>query len=247
MPRPEPTEIRIDERGSETHESWLLVRAGRVSSSPGARLFDSEISHQHYISVTVERCKRERRNNRDWHFGTERIIEFDMSEAQWGAFVSSFGNGGGVPATLSFFCAPDDVPTGMIPQAPVESRLDESHKEVREAGAKAVEEIQQKVTAVVEAYERKAGRREMGPLLDSLKWGVEHLPGSMEFAASSLTEHVENVVTKARSDIEGMALMVQEAQALPEAHHLMLDGPPADLSEQYEACLADELEGDSSE
>lgn len=61
MPRPARTEIRIDEHGDETHESWILVRANRVSASPGRRLFDSEIRHQHYIRVTVSRCSRKAR------------------------------------------------------------------------------------------------------------------------------------------------------------------------------------------
>lgn len=206
MPSPEPTEIRINEDGNEEHESWLLVRANHVSSTPGARLFDSEIQHQHYIRVSISRCERERDLQRDWLSSTKLLIEIEMSQAQWGAFVSSFGNGGGVPATLSWL-AGERVP-GVSTQ---DSRLDQSHQDVRSAASRAVEEVSRAHAALREAFDRNAGKRELRELLQTLEIRVANLPANMEFAAKSLTEHVENVVTKARADIEGMAAQAGQA------------------------------------
>lgn len=209
MPRPEPTEIKITEHGDETHESWLLIRGNNVTSSPGAKLFDSEIRHQHYIEVTVTRCTRSRDLNRDWLYGQQTLIEFDMSQAQWGAFVSSFGHGTGVPATLSFFNG-DRVP-GVSTD---DSRLNESHKEVNEATAKGLAQIKSAHAAVKEAFDRKAGVKEMRTLLGALQLRIDQLPGNLEFAAKSLTEHTENVTTKARADIEGMVASAAERHGL---------------------------------
>ncbi len=200
MSRPEPTEIRIDEHGDEHHESWVLIRANRVSSHPGAKLFDSEIRHRHYITVTVQRCTRKRDLNRDWLYPVKApLIEVDMSEAQWGAFVSSFGNGSGVPATLDFF-ENKQVP-GV---ATNDSRLDKSHEEVKNAHARGLEKIREAEAAVRDAFDNKLGVRVTRQRLETLRRVIDQMPGSMEFAAKSLTEHVENVVTKARADIEGM-------------------------------------------
>lgn len=197
MARSEVTEIRINEYGDETHESWIKVGASRITCSPGARLFDSEISHQHFIRVSVTRCTRRRDLNRDWLGSGTLLTEFDMSEAQWGAFVSSFGQGGGVPATLSFF-------NGPVPSAPVESRLGESVEEVRDAGEKALAGIQEDFNALEAAFERGAGKRELRDLIQNLHYKIQNGPKNMEFAATSLAEHTENVVTKARADIEAM-------------------------------------------
>ncbi len=163
MPRPNPTEIRIDEHGDEAHESWLLVRASRLTSRPGRRLFDSEISHQHYIQVTVTRCSRKRDLNRDWHYAKHGLIEFDMSEAQWGAFVSSFGNGGGVPATLNW------LDGTMIPD-PIDrdSRLAVTQAEVRTAADEAIKKVQTAYQALQAAFNRGAGKRELRGLLVTL-------------------------------------------------------------------------------
>lgn len=200
MPRPESTEIIIRENGDEEHPSWLLLRANHVSSSPGARLFDSEIQHRHYIEVTVSRCTRKRDLNYDWLHSTQTLIEIDMSQAQWGAFVSSFGNGNGVPATLAWFDGK------AIPGvATNDSRLDKSHQEVKGAADRAMKSVQEAHAVVQEAFEGGAGKREMRALLRTLQIKMDNLPANLEFAAKSLTEHVENVVVKARSDIEGMA------------------------------------------
>lgn len=200
--RPETTPIRIDEDGDETHESWVTIAASKLSG--GTRLFDSEITHQHWVRVRVQRATRKRKLNHDWiHASLQTLIEVDMSEAQWGAFVSSFGSGNGVPATLT------RLANEAVPSAPFESRLNESHREVREAGARALAEVKDAHAALQEAFDRGAGKKEMRSLLAALGNRLGNAPHNMEFAAKSLTEHVENVVTKARFDIEAAALAVQ--------------------------------------
>lgn len=197
----EQTEIVIQEDGSETHESWVRLTTSKPSSTPGARLFDSEIRHQHFISVKVERTERRRDLKRDWFYNTKILMKLEMSQAQWGAFVSSFGDGGGVPATLRYLTG-----VGHVPEAvPTESRLQVSAREVREAGDGAVEGIQLAYAELQAAFDSGAGKKEVRELLRNLKFKIAAGPANMEFAAKSLTEHVENVITKARADIEGMA------------------------------------------
>lgn len=200
----ETTEIRIDEHGDETHESWVLIRANNISTSGGSRLFDSEISHQHTIIVEASRCTRKRDLNHDHLYSREIILVLEMSQAQWGAFVSSFGNGNGVPATLRRL-----VGVGEVPAAPFESRLAESVKDVRESGDEAFGEIQEQFATVEAIFERGGGRKEMREAIRTLHYTIKNAPANMEFAATSLNKHVENVVTKARADIEGMVLAAQ--------------------------------------
>src|SRR6476646_10686413 len=84
----------------ESHPAWGLVSAHRVSSTPGAVLFDSDIQHQHYMQITLRRASRDRGLSRDWiHEEGPTLIESNMSEAQWAAFVSST-NTSGVPCTI---------------------------------------------------------------------------------------------------------------------------------------------------
>lgn len=198
------TEVQVAEDGTESHESWITLAASKVQAHPGQRLFDSEIAHQHYITVRVSRCTRQRDLNHDWINSKQQIMEVGMSHAQWGAFVSSFGTGNGVPATL--FYGQD----GPVAQAPVESRLGESARDVRDSGDRAFAAIQEGYAALEVAFESGAGKRELRERIRDLKYRIANAPKNMEFAAESLTKHVENVVTKARSDVEAMAVAAAE-------------------------------------
>lgn len=198
------TTVTVAEDGGESHESWITLAASKVSAQPGQRLFDSEIAHNHYVTVTVRRCSRKRDLNHDWIHSRQTLMEVAMSHAQWGAFVSSFGEGNGVPATLFY------DQSGPVPQAPAESRLGESVRDVRDSGDKALAEIREGYEALEAAFERGAGKREMRDLIHTLKHRIGNAPANMEFAAESLTTHVENVVTKARADVEAMAIAAAE-------------------------------------
>lgn len=213
------TEIVIEENGDETHESWIKLTTHKSSGTPRV-LFDSEIKHSHTIGVRVYRCQRRRELKRDYSYTTELLIEWEMSDAQWGAFVSSFGEGGGVPATLRFLNGAGD---GVVPEAPFESRLAESHREVRDAGTEAISKVAEAFGAVEDAFERKAGRRELGGVIRTLHFAIENAPANMEFAAASLTAHTENVVAKARADIEAMVADAGGAR--------LLDGGSASISQ----------------
>ncbi|MDE2105920.1 MAG: hypothetical protein KGL39_52345 [Patescibacteria group bacterium] len=192
----------VDGLGDERHPAWVLVGASRVSHSPpGISLFDSDILHQHYVAVRVKRASRKRNLSHDWKHGHETIIEFVMSEAQWASFVSSMNTGDGVPATLQWDMTREEPTVPGVPYAP---RLQVSMDEVHGAAARA----QEKVQAAFAAYKEKKSAAN----LHDLEIAIGHMTPNIDFAAKSLSEHAENVVQRARADIE--AFVVQKAQQL---------------------------------
>jgi hypothetical protein len=189
-----------DERGAERHPAWGMIGASRVTHSPpGAVLFDSDVRHQHYVTVRISGAVRHRELNRDWVRSEKTDIEVAMSEAQWASFVSSMNVGNGVPCTIEFKRG-----EGRMPEMPYEPRLAESMAEVRGASDKALETIR-------EAFDAYAAHKTKGKL-DALKYTIANASPNMAFAAESLSEHAENVVQRARADIE--AMVVAKAQQL---------------------------------
>lgn len=194
---------------AETHPSWVLIGASRVTSSPpGKALFDSDIRHQHYVLITLEEADRARDLHRDHIMGWKRIVEVAMSEAQWASFVSSM-NSSGVPATLQ---SRDGID---MPQVPYEPRLAESMDEVRDAAHKAQEEV---LAAYVAYEEHKTAAN-----LRSLRSTINNLPANIVYAAESLSEHAENVVQRARVDIE--AFVTDKARQLGIEPGEIAEGP----------------------
>lgn len=195
----EPTTTRVrDEEVEQEHPAWGMIGASRVSGS-GAVLHDSDIRHQHYVTVKISTGSRTRHLLRDWLRPRKEIIEVALSEAQWASFVSSMNSGNGVPCTILFREGVGDVP-GM-PYAP---RLQESMDEVRGAAERAAEQVR----AAFAAYEEKKSAAN----LRTLKYAIANMPANITFAAASLNEHAEDVVTKARHDIE--AVVVEKAKQL---------------------------------
>lgn len=192
MARREPIPPTRDEEGTESHPAWGMIGASRVSSTPGAALFDSDLLHGHYVIVRLQRADRTRNLLHDFLFGgrRDRIVEIAMSEAQWASFVSTMNSGEGVPCTIQ------SVGNDLMPEVPHEPRLAVSMKEVEGAATKAISEIKERF-ATYEEHHTKANLR-------SLAAAIANAPANMTFAASSLTEHVENVVQRARADIEAM-------------------------------------------
>lgn len=193
-----------DEYGYESHPAWALIGAHRVTG--GAALFDSDVKHQHYVTVTLSRAKRKRDLHRDWFHPGEEIVEVAMSEAQWAAFVSSMNSGTGVPATLTWDRTREDP---RVPAVPFEPRLAESLAEVRSASADAMADVQ----AAFDAYKE---HKTVGNLR-TLEAKIENLPSNLEFAAKSLSGHAERpyfLCEKHASGIEEMFRVIEHQEHL---------------------------------
>lgn len=196
----------------ETHPSFGLVTVNRWSSSPGTSLFDSELRHQHFITLTVERADRTRDLNRDWIHGSgPALVQIKLSEAQWAAMVSSVGNGSGTPCTIA---ATETEP--RVPEPPFEPRMAHSQAEARGAADRAFSRIKEAMAA----YEEKKSAAN----LRSLRAAIAGAGPNVEFAAESLTEHAEKVVEKARADVEAMVTAHAERLGVSAPRYQELEG-----------------------
>lgn len=197
--RPEDQEPTLDKHGNETHPAFGFINAHRISSSPGAVLFDSDIKHGYFVRVTISTATRKRDLNQDWMYAGRMLVEVDMSEAQWASFVSSM-NTSGVPCTLS------RTESGDRPGLTYAPRLAESMKEVHGAADKAFDKIKAAMAVYEHLVNTKAGAVERREALRVLHYTIENATSNVDFAGRTLVEHAENVVQRSRADIEAMVL-----------------------------------------
>lgn len=198
-------EVTVKTEEPERHPSFGWARVNQLSSSlPGVSLFDSEIRHHHFIRLEISHAERTRDLNQDWIRGDlDDIVTVDMSMAQWGALVSSFGSSG-VPVTIS------RLNGEAVENAPYQPRLQRSLDEIDTASDQTYGKVAEAVRDLEEAFERKAGRREMKSKIFNVAAMLGNAKPNNRFVAKRLTEHVENVVTKARADIEATVRMAAE-------------------------------------
>lgn len=193
----EQVEPSQNEHGDDIHPAWGMIGASRTQGT-GTVLFDSDIKHQHTVRIRISTASRQRRLNHDYLHREQEFVEVEMSEAQWASFVSSMNIGSGVACTIR------RRESDVVPGVPYEPRLGESMDEVRSAAEKAFEHVK-------EAFDAYAEKKNAANLRN-LKYAIENAPSNVAFAGTSLNEHVENVVQRARADVE--AMVIAKAQQL---------------------------------
>lgn len=200
-----------DGNGDERHPAFGVISLHRISSTPGAVLFQSDVRHPEYLRIAVHEATRKRDLHHDWVHPERMVCEISLSMAQFASFVASTGQGSGVPCTIEWTTTgtqePGDRP-GLLP-AP---RLSLTHDELRVAADKAFEHIKEANEALQEAMAAKppVSAAERKHLLAVLNSAVANATANVEFAAKSLDKHAEAVVEKSRSDIETMVRQMAE-------------------------------------
>ena len=209
----------------ETHPSFGMASVNRLTGG-ASTLFDSDLRHHEIVELTISGATRQRDLSRDWIHPAQTHTVVRMSMAQWGALVSSFGTSG-VPVTLHRI--------GGLPVEPAEHepRMAESLREVDAAADKYTGKIRAAAAAVQAGFDEKLGRREMAVLLRDLDIAIRNAGPNLTFVAESLSEHVENTVTKARADIEAMVVTAATQRGLdpgsaPEVLGLLGGDPDGD-------------------
>jgi hypothetical protein len=189
--------------GDESHPAFGMIGASRVSVAGGLHngsvLFDSDVAHQQLIRVTLSRAVRKRDGMQDRTHAIRELFEVDMSMAQWASFVSSMNVGDGVPCTIRRTETDRDVPG--LEHAP---RLAVSMQETRDAARDAFAFIK----AARDAYEAtpSSPAKAKKEALSKLHYAIENAAPNVDYAGKVLVEHTENVVQRARADVEAMVV-----------------------------------------
>lgn len=213
MPK-ETTDPWTDDRGDEHHPAFGLIGMNRVHSTPGAVLFQSDIRHPEYIVIRLHEAVRKRDLKHDWVHAQKLLFEVSLSLSQFASFVSSAGQGDGVPCTIEWTGTGSEEP-GDRPGLKPAPRLALSHGEVRAAANEAFGDIQEALQAYEAALDEKAPAAVRKAALNKLRASVSNAAPNVAYAAKKLDEHAEQVVETSRADIEAMAFRTAERLGIP--------------------------------
>lgn len=199
------------EDGGERHPAFGVITLYRISSTPGAVLFQSDTRHPEYMRITVHEATRKRDLSHDWVHPGQVVCEVSMSMAQFASFVASTGQGGGVPCTIERVTAGSHE-LGDRPGLVMQSRLALTAAEVQAAAHDAYRKIQTAEAAYEAALNGKAPAAERRRLLADLRAAISNAAPNVDYAARRLAEHAEDVVEKSRADIEAIVAAAQGRQ-----------------------------------
>lgn len=213
-----------EDRTVEAHESYGAITINRTSGR--THLFGSDAEHSHFVHIEVRHAEMHRDLSHDWlHSGGVPVTEIWMTEAQWAEFVSSFGQGAGVPCTLRHI-------EGRRLALPPEPEHFTSHfrKEVRATVGKAVAELKGLEAALAEALlpgNKPLGKKALADLLGGVKHAVMQVESNLPYVEDCFDETVEKKLSEAKIEIEGvLAARLRAVGAMAaEARGLMPESP----------------------
>jgi hypothetical protein len=201
-------------REVEVHPAFGVARVSRITSHPGETLFQSDLSHRHYMQITFSEATRERNLKDDWVFPEKVVFQASMSMSQFASLVSCTDSEG-VPVTLEW-AGTGSYPQGDRPGLYPQPRLAATTAEVRQAADEAFAHVREAFEAYQEIMSRKSTAAEKRHAMSGLASAIANAPANVEYAAMRLNEHAEAVVEKSRADIEAMVSEAQRYQtALP--------------------------------
>lgn len=209
----------LNEQKVDKHPSYGLLQISRVSGGP-RQLFGSSIDHGQSIELRIARAESRRDLAHTWYYDYERIIEVEMSPAQFAEAITSLNCGVGVPCTIRELNG-EDIPDPVVPSVR-QQHVDEFKAVMRElvdklnAGTGRARELLKKKSLT------KADREAILATLDQVYRSVG---SNAPFIHSSFDEAMDKTAAEAKAEVDafftnavhtmGLQAMAANLEALP--------------------------------
>lgn len=198
------------------HESYGLISVHRVSG--GGPLFGTYVDHHERMEITISEAQHIRTDlHYDRYFPRKRILELQLSPAQFVEFVSTHNSGCGIPCTIrwkdgkSYEHPPDRINLRKRSQEEFEERLEELSKQL-DSKIEEVNKLLEKKSALTKD-EKQTVRATLGMVR-------RHLDDTAPFVQKMFDEELDTAVTEAKTQIETATIAaVQRQHAI--SHHIV--------------------------
>ena len=180
------------------HPSFGTIGFSRVSRSAGTALFGSDIQHRDTIRLVIREGELIRHLNEDRTFGSNEIIEVEMSYYQFAEAITSLNQGTGVPCTIRW-----REGVGMIEDCPFISKKEMFNKEFSEHLDTANKKANKLIAVASELLEKKSlTKSDREELLSRLELLRAEINGNSKFVMKQFTEATEKITTDAKAEVE---------------------------------------------
>lgn len=205
--------MKDDKVITEQHPAFGQIAISRSTHGGGvdrgAHLYGSDFVHMRSIGITISRSERRRELAHDWHYPkSPALIEIMMSESQWATFVSSVGQGEGVPCTIERV---DGVrqPTLERPK----DRADQFGGEIEDRLALVKDSLDELTTAVASSGLSGVKQKAMAGLIATAQ---QNLDRNLAYVRQCFDRHVETTVERAKAEINAYTAQAMARAGLAE-------------------------------
>jgi hypothetical protein len=206
------------------HESYAVLGFTRSQQSRRVPLFGSPIEHGHTITFVLRRAEEHRASSYSSYYATERLIEGEMSEAQFARLITTMNTGDGVPVTLRY------VGGKRCEAPPVFSERQRIREELQEGVERIAGDFDSDIEEIERIFEKASvGKGDRETILKKMRSMQQRLRSKIPYIHEQFDEAVEETVTAALAEVEAhvtnaaQKLGVEALQNIPRSTHLLGD------------------------
>ena len=220
---------------TESHPSYGCIGISHVSGR--GVLFGSEVTHQHFLSLTISEAERVVDEPREFVSERRELIRVDMTQAQFAEMITSPNRGSGVPCTITRFTGDKGEPWanqrhGGRPSPPDPEHYTKKYKNVMGERAGYVSEGLKKAKEKVDRLfngDDKPTKSNLKELQDALRMAQLNLDQNLAYVMEEMEEGIENRMATAISEFESYVSFSLKAKGL---EHLSEQAPRLSVGEQ---------------
>lgn len=220
---------------TETHPSYGCIGISHVSGR--GVLFGSEVTHQHFLSLTISEAERVVDEPREFVSSRRELVRVEMTQAQFAEMITSPNRGSGVPCTIYRFTGDSGEPWvdrhhGGRPNPPDPEHYTKKFKNVlgERAGV-----ISEKLKTAKEKADRlfsgqdKPTKANLEAIVSALYMAQMNLDSNLPYVINEMEEGIENRMATAVSEFESYVAFSLQAKGL---EHLASQAPRLTVGEQ---------------
>lgn len=179
------------------HPSYGMLSFSRRTGSK-TPLFGSSIEHRDTIAMTLYHGEVTRGLNTDWYHGNNRIVEVEMSYAQFAECITSMNMGSGVPVTVRW-----TEKDKRITPCDFVNKKEQFQDELKERLNNASEISKNLAKEVSELFEKKTlNKSDKQEIMNKINHMISEVSSNVSFTYDCFNEQMDKTITEAKGEIE---------------------------------------------
>lgn len=191
------TQLPTIENNIESHPAYGSISVTSPAHTPATKLFGSDLSHNHTISISIHSAEMERRYGSEWIYGKKRIMNIELSHAQFAHMISSVG-GTDTPCTLRYV---NNETLPLISENTTnESTIKQEFEKTIKTSVEGLDKTIQQVTELL--YKGRVNKSDLTAILQIIKTTKQNITDNLPFFVDQFDRHIESQKDEAIAQIE---------------------------------------------
>lgn len=181
----------------ESHPAYGSISVTSPAHTPATKLFGSDLSHNHTISISIRSAEMERRYGSEWIYSNKQIMHIELSHAQFAHMMSSVG-GTETPCTLRYV---NNETLPLISENTTnESAIKQDFEKTIKTSIEGLDKNIQHVTELL--YKGRVNKSDLTAILQILKTTKQNISDNLPFFVNQFDRHIESQKDEAIAQIE---------------------------------------------